>query len=196
MKILLATYNKHKLYEIRELMKSSDIEIVGLEDMNYFEDIVEDGKSFIENALIKAETIYDKFRIPVLADDSGISIDALDGRPGIHSARFAGEDTDPAEKNKLIIEMLKGKKNRNAHYTCAIAYVDEREKFIVEKYCHGEIIDSQSGTNGFGYDPIFYIKEFGRTLAEISIEEKNKISHRGQALREFKRHIEDRNSMN
>lgn len=195
MKIILATYNKHKLYEISHLMDSLNIELLSLEDIGYEEEIIENGKSFIENALIKAETIYDKYKMPTLADDSGICIDALDGKPGIHSARFAGENTSSIEKNRIIIEMLKGIEDRKAHYTCALAYVDDKEKFIVEKYCHGEIIDQEKGEEGFGYDPIFYIPAYNKTLAEIPLDEKNKISHRGQAFREFKKHIEILNSI-
>lgn len=195
MKIILATFNKHKLFEISQLIGSTDIELLSLEDIGYEEEIIEDGKSFIENALIKAETIYNKYRIPTLADDSGICIDALGGEPGIHSARFAGENTSSSEKNRLIIDMLKDKEDRNAHYTCALAYIDETEKFIVEKYCHGEIIDQEKGKEGFGYDPIFFIEAYNKTLAEIPLDEKNKISHRGQAFREFKKHIEYKNSI-
>lgn len=195
MKIILATFNKHKLFEISQLIGSTDIELLSLEDIGYEEEIIEDGKSFIENALIKAETIYNKYRIPTLADDSGICIDALGGEPGIHSARFAGENTSSSEKNRLIIDMLKDKENRNAHYTCALAYIDENEKFIVEKYCHGEIIDQEKGEEGFGYDPIFFIEAYNKTLAEIPLDEKNKISHRGQAFREYKKHIEYKNSI-
>jgi XTP/dITP diphosphohydrolase len=195
MKIILATFNKHKVYEISQLIGSTDIELLSLEDICYDEEIIEDGKSFIENALIKAETIYNKYKIPTLADDSGICIDALDGEPGIHSARFAGENTSSTNKNRIIIDLLKGKENRNAHYTCALAYIDEKEKFIVEKYCHGKIIDKETGDEGFGYDPIFFIESYNKTLAEISLEQKNKISHRGQAFREFKKHIEYKNSI-
>lgn len=195
MKIILATYNKHKLYEISKLLESLNIELLSLEDIGYKEEIIEDGKSFIENALIKAETIYNKYKMPTLADDSGICINALDGKPGIHSARFAGENTSSEEKNRIIVEMLKGFGDRRAHYTCALAYVDAQEKFVVEKYCHGEIIDKEKGEEGFGYDPIFYIPAYNRTLAEISLDEKNKISHRGQAFREFKKHIENLNSI-
>lgn len=195
MKIILATFNKHKLFEISQLIGSTDIELISLEDIGYDEEIVENGKSFIENALIKAETIFDKYKMPTLADDSGICIDALGGKPGIHSARFAGENTSSEEKNRIIIDMLKGTADRKAHYTCALAYVDDKEKFIVEKYCHGEIIDQEKGNEGFGYDPIFFIATYNKTLAEISLDEKNKISHRGQAFREFKKHIENLNSI-
>lgn len=195
MKIILATFNKHKLFEISQLIGSAEIELLSLEDIGYNEEIIEDGKSFIENALIKAETIYNKYKIPTLADDSGICIDALGGEPGIHSARFAGEKTSSKEKNRIVIDMLKGMEDRKAHYTCALAYIDETEKFIVEKYCHGEIIDQEKGEEGFGYDPIFFIEAYNKTLAEISLDEKNKISHRGQAFREFKKHIENLNSI-
>jgi XTP/dITP diphosphohydrolase len=195
MKIILATFNKHKVYEISQLIGATEIELLSLEDIGYDEEIIEDGKSFIENALIKAETIHNKYKLPTLADDSGICIDALGGEPGIHSARFAGEKTTSTEKNRIIIDLLKGKSDRNAHYTCALAYVDEKEKFIVEKYCHGKIIDKETGDEGFGYDPIFFIDAYNKTLAEISLEEKNKISHRGQAFMEFKKHIENKNSI-
>ncbi len=195
MKILLATYNKHKLHELQSLIGNADIELVSLDDLGFNDEIIEDGNSFIENALIKAETIFNKYKIPTLADDSGICIDALGGKPGIHSARFAGENTDPQSKNEIIIDLLKGNPNRKAHYTCALAYVSKNEKFIIEKYCHGTIIEKEIGLNGFGYDPIFYLALFGKTLGEISLKEKNEISHRGQAFIEFKRHIENKNSI-
>lgn len=190
MKIVLATYNNHKLSEIESLIGCSDIKLISLADLGYNDEIIENGKSFIENALIKAETIYKKFKIPTLADDSGICIDALEGEPGIKSARFAGENTNAQEKNRIIIDLLKGKTDRNAHYTCSLAYVTGDEKFIIEKYCHGLIIEKETGINGFGYDPIFYLESYKKTLAELTLEEKNKISHRGKAFIEFKKYIE------
>ncbi|MDD2370656.1 MAG: RdgB/HAM1 family non-canonical purine NTP pyrophosphatase [Firmicutes bacterium] len=195
MKILLATYNNHKLHEFKTLVGNANIELISLSDVGFTEEIIENGNSFIENALIKAETIYNIYKIPTLADDSGICIDALDGEPGIHSARFAGEETKAQEKNKIIIDLLKGKVDRNAHYTCALAFVSNNEKFVIEKYCHGTIIEKEIGVNGFGYDPIFYLEKFNKTLGEISLKEKNLISHRGQAFMEFKKYIESKNSI-
>lgn len=189
MKILLATKNEHKKQEIEALFQGSGLEIMSLKDMGFKGEIEENGTSFKENALIKARTIYDKFKIPTLADDSGLCIDGLNGEPGIHSAGFGGYDTEASIKNGMIIELLKGNSNRKAHYTCALAFIDEDRKFTVEKYCFGEIRAEEKGEGGFGYDPVFFLKDYGKTMAEIDLEEKNKISHRGQALREFQKFI-------
>ena len=194
MKILLATKNKHKKLEIKALFKGTNIEILSLDDVGFTGDIVEDGNTFRENAEIKAKAIYQIYKIPTLADDSGICIDALAGEPGIHSARFGGYDTPSKVKNQMIIDLLKGQENRNAHYTCAIYFIDNEVCFSTEKSCYGQIIDHEKGIGGFGYDPIFYIENFRKTMAQISLAEKNKISHRGQALAEFKSFIENKYS--
>ena len=191
MKIVLATYNSHKKHEFEALFKGTGIEILSLSDLGCKEEIVEDGSTFVENAMIKARAIYNLYQLPTLADDSGICVDGLGGEPGIHSARFGGYDTPSAVKNRKIIGMLEGNPERGAHYTCALAYLDGEHEFVTEKQCHGVILEEEAGTGGFGYDPIFFLEEYGKTMAEIPLEEKNRISHRGRALAEFRRYMEE-----
>lgn len=192
MKILLGTKNEHKKKEFMKLFEDMDIEFVSLKDLGFEGEIEENGSTFKENALIKAKKSYELYGIPALADDSGICIDAFNGKPGIYSARFAGYNTPSSSKNSLIINLLKGNSNRGAHYTCALAFFDGKETFISEEYCYGEIISDERGSEGFGYDPIFYLKDYDKTMAEIPLEEKNKISHRGKALEKFKEFIKNR----
>ena len=178
-KIVLATKNKNKLKEINSLFKSLlDIDVV-LPDSDI--DVEETGETFLENASLKAAETAKKMHLPSLADDSGLCVDALNGRPGVYSSRY--EKDDNSRINKLLSE-LKDKDNRSAHFCCAMALSDENGNifFTAEGRCFGEIINEKRGTNGFGYDPVFFIPELNKTLAEISMEEKNKISHRSKAL--------------
>ncbi len=189
-KIILATHNQHKTHEFRTALSEFDIEIISLDDLGYHDEIIENGNTFIENALIKARTIKKLFPYPVISDDSGLSINSLDGFPGIHSARFM-EDKSYLEKCSAINQMLKNKEDKTAFFTCIIAYIDDNEEHIFEGQCHGIIIDDYRGQNGFGYDPIFYIPSLKKTFAELSENEKNQISHRGQALLQFKKYLCD-----
>lgn len=193
MKILLATYNEHKKKEFEALFAPAGIQLVSLRDVGFDEEIIEDGRSFMENAVIKAERVFSRTGLPTLADDSGISIDALDGRPGIHSARFLGQDTPAQEKNRQILELLKGKGNRGAHYTCALAYIAPGRRHTIERECHGRILDEQQGTEGFGYDPIFLVEAYGKTMAELPLSVKNEISHRGLAIADLKEYFRKNN---
>ncbi len=178
-KIIVATHNEHKVKELQSIF--SKIELVSLKTLGYNRDIVEDGKEFFENALIKAKTIYNEYKLPVLADDSGLCIDALSGEPGIHSARFGG-DIPQAKKNELILEKLRDIENRDASFVCSLVlYINERKFYIVQEELRGEIIKEAKGENGFGYDPIFFLPEYQKTLAELSENEKNLISHRRKA---------------
>ena len=186
MRIIIATGNKDKVREINEILKGTDFDAVSMKEIGIDPEIVEDADSFEGNALIKARTVHELTKEYVMADDSGLCIDALDGAPGIYSARFCGEDSTYEEKFKKIFEMLKDvpEEKRTAQFVCAIAVVRPDEtSFTVRGECHGVLHEKPMGENGFGYDPIFYVPEFGMTTAQMSKEQKNMISHRGKALR-------------
>lgn len=186
MKIIMATGNANKVREMREVLSGTDIEIVSMKEAGIFADIDENGTTFAQNAAIKAQTIRDIAHEIVFADDSGLVIDYLGGKPGVHSARFMGEDTSYDIKNAQILKLLEGvpDEKRSARFVCAIAiaYPDRETKIFQEEF-EGRIAHESAGENGFGYDPIFYVPECGCTSAELSPEEKNAISHRGKALR-------------
>lgn len=188
-KIIFATGNQGKMKEIREILADLDAEVLSLKDAGIKAEIVEDGKTFEENAQIKAKAICEMTGEIVLADDSGLEIDYLNKEPGVYSARYMGEDTSYRIKNANLIERLKGvpDEQRTARFVCAIAaaFPDGRMK-TVRAAMEGRIGYEEKGENGFGYDPIFYLPEYGCTSAELSMEEKNKISHRGKALRAIK----------
>ena len=188
-KVIFATGNQGKMKEIREILGDLDIELLSLKDAGIQADIVEDGKTFEENAQIKAKTICDLTGEIVLADDSGLEIDYLNKEPGIYSARYMGEDTSYRIKNTNLIQRLEGvpDEQRTARFVCAIAaaFPDGTMK-TVRAAMEGRIGYEERGENGFGYDPIFWLPEYGCTSAELSMEEKNKISHRGKALRLIK----------
>jgi XTP/dITP diphosphohydrolase len=186
MKLIFATGNENKMREIREILAGRGYEILSMKEAGIDVDVVEDGKTFAENALIKARAISKIAGELVLADDSGLEIDALGGEPGIYSARYMGHETSYTEKNNNLISRLEGvpDEKRTARFVCAMAAVfpDGREETVVGTM-EGRIGYEIAGENGFGYDPIFYLPEYGKTSAEISPEEKNAISHRGKALR-------------
>lgn len=188
-KIVFATANAGKVKEIKEILADFSVEVVSLKEMGITADIEENGKTFEENSLIKAREICKLTGFPALADDSGLEVDYLNGEPGIYSARYLGYDTDYDYKNNYIINQLKEAKDaeRTARFVCVISLVlpDGRE-FVKKGVMEGQIGYEIKGENGFGYDPIFYLPEHGKTSAELSAEEKNKISHRGKALREMK----------
>lgn len=185
MQIIMATGNANKVREIRQMLEGSGIEVISMKDAGIEAEIVEDGTSFEENAVIKAETIRDLCGSIVMADDSGLEIDALNGEPGIHSARYLGEDTPYTFKNQVILERLKevSEEERSARFVCAVAlaYPDAPTK-VFRGVFEGRIAYEARGENGFGYDPIFFVPERNCTSAELSPEEKNSMSHRGKAL--------------
>ena len=190
MKIVFATGNKDKVKEIREILADISDDIVSMKEAGIQCDIVEDGKTFEENALIKARTISEHTDAIVLADDSGLEIDYLNGEPGIYSARYAGEDTPYSIKNQMILDRMKEAKGteRSARFVCAIAAIVPQEdgtkkEFVARGNFEGEIAIKSAGSNGFGYDPIFYVPECGCTSAELTSQQKNEMSHRGKALR-------------
>ncbi len=184
--IILATNNENKVCEIREMLSGMDIEVLPLKEAGIDTDIEETGDTFEENALLKARGICEITGKPALADDSGLCIDHLDGAPGIYSSRFMGEDTPYNEKNAALIKKLEGVRGekRAAAFRCVMALVlpDGRE-FITEGSMPGIIADEPAGENGFGYDPVLFLPEYGMTSAQLSPEKKNEISHRGEALR-------------
>ena len=183
MKLIIASNNKHKIYEIKKILGDKFSEILSLREAGIDHETIEDGVTFMENASKKAREIAEISGEASLADDSGICVDALDGAPGVYSARFCGEHGNDAANNRLLVEKLQGKENRGAHYTCAISLVfpDGRE-IQSEGYMFGEIIDTPRGERGFGYDPHFVMTGEVRTVAEMTDEEKNSVSHRAKAL--------------
>ena len=192
MKLIIASNNAHKIYEIKKILSGKFDEIVSLREAGISHETVEDGNTFVENALKKAREICEISGECALADDSGICVDALDGAPGIYSARFAGDYTGNAPdeaNNALLLKNLEGTSDRSARFVCCIACVfPERYGFdpvVVRGHVEGEILCERHGNGGFGYDPLFYFKEFGKTLAEVTPEEKNSVSHRANAIKLF-----------
>lgn len=188
MTIIFATHNANKVKELNAILSETPFKVLSLDDVDYHKEIIEDGAHFVDNAAIKAHQVYKDLGLPTLADDSGLCVDAMDGAPGVHSARFGGIGATSEEKNELLLMELEGVplEERGAHYTCCFYFIkDEMESFFVEKDCYGVIGFNPVGKGGFGYDPLFYLPEYNKTMAELSMEEKNKISHRGKATREF-----------
>ncbi len=183
MKLIIASNNTHKIYEIKKILGERFSEILSLREAGIDHETVEDGTTFIENALKKAREIAEISGCAALADDSGICADALGGEPGIYSARYSGGHGNDEDNNNLLIKNLADKEDKSAHYTAAIALVfpDGRE-LTAEGYMYGRIIDTPRGDRGFGYDPIFVPVGESRTVAEMTDEEKNAISHRARGL--------------
>ena len=183
MKLIIASNNNHKLIEIKAILGGLFEEILSMREAGIEHETIEDGSSFMENAVKKAKEIAERSGCSALADDSGICVDALDGAPGIYSARFCGHHGDDEANNRLLLKKLEGREDRGAHYTCAIAlvYPDGRQ-VCAEGYMYGQIGYEEKGENGFGYDPLFFLPEYGCTAAQLSPEQKNQISHRASAL--------------
>jgi len=189
-KFIVATKNKGKMKEIKEILKDFPFEVVSMEEAGINEDIEETGSTFEENALIKANAIRKTAGEGVfaMADDSGLEVDFLDGRPGIYSSRFAGENASDAERNEKLLSLLKDVpfEKRTARFVCVIAVIlPDRKYFTVKGTCEGYIGFEPKGSNGFGYDPLFYLPDYEMTVAQMSPEQKNEISHRGKALRKM-----------
>ena len=181
--IMIATSNKGKVREYKSLLEPLGYTVHDLSELDPIE-IDENGSTFQENALIKAKAIKDKCNMTVIADDSGLEIDALNKEPGIHSARYL-EGHDYNYKNKVLLERMKGKTDRTARFVCAIALCDETGDHLFTGVMEGKISDQAAGDNGFGYDPIFLVEQFGKTSAQLTMEQKNSVSHRGIATREL-----------
>lgn len=191
-RMIFATGNEGKMKEVRMILADLGYEILSLKDIGYDKEIIEDGKTFEENALIKAKTIAKERNEIVLADDSGLEVDYMDKQPGIYSARFLGEDTSYHIKNQYIIDQLKDAKpeERTARFVCAIACAFPDGRTLTTRgTIEGYIGYEERGENGFGYDPIFMVPEFNCSTSELDLEQKNKISHRGKALEAMKKLI-------
>jgi XTP/dITP diphosphohydrolase len=185
-KFIAATKNKGKIREISEILKNFPYDVLSMESIGINIDIEETGSTFEENALIKAKEINDITGEIVMADDSGLEVDYLNGAPGIYSARFAGEDATDEEKNIKLLDLLKNVpfEKRTARFVCVIAVAfPDGDSFTVKGTCEGYIASEPKGTNGFGYDPIFYVSQYRMTTAQMLSELKHEISHRGKALR-------------
>ena len=193
--IIFATGNEGKMHEIRQILGDMDVNILSMKEAGISADIIEDGTTFEENAVIKAKAVAAMTSHIVLADDSGLEIDYLNKEPGIYSARYMGENTSYDIKNANLIERLEGVEDekRTARFVCAIAAVlPDGEVLTAQGFVEGRIAYEPEGENGFGFDPIFYLPEYGCTTAQLSEEEKNSISHRGRALRAMKQKLEKR----
>ena len=195
MKVILASQNQHKLVELSAILSQLGFEIALESEYGLHVDVDETGTTFEENSLLKAEAVMKASGLPVLADDSGLMVDALGGAPGVYSARFAGEDATDEDNNRLLMEKLHGVKNRQGHYVCVLVAVrspDDPEPLIAEGTWEGVIAEAPKGSGGFGYDPYFYLPEAGATAAELSPEAKNASSHRGKALVKMARLLKER----
>ena len=187
MKMILATHNRDKCAEMTAILGEFSIELLSLDDFPDIDEIVEDGNTLEENALIKARMVYKMTNLPSWADDTGLEVDALNGEPGIYSARYAGETCSYSDNiNKLLknMENIPAEK-RTARFQTAIAFVDVNMELVSEGIVEGKITTEPKGFGGFGYDPVFYVLEKGKTYSEMNMTEKNQISHRGKAIQEM-----------
>lgn len=188
MKLIMATNNQNKLREVQGILSPLGITVISQQELGVYVEPEENGSTFAENALIKAMAIYNIVKIPVIADDSGLCVDALDGRPSIYSARYAPKGQ---ECSKLLNEMINVPDDkRSAFFECCIVFVNGKDTVFFTGKCYGTISHEPKGTNGFGYDPIF--EKNGKTLAEMSFEEKNKISHRSEALKQLYNYFKEK----
>ncbi|MBR3751280.1 MAG: XTP/dITP diphosphatase [Clostridia bacterium] len=190
MKLIIATNNQKKLKEMRAILLKYFDSVQSLREAGIDHETVEDGTTFEENAIKKAREIAQISGCAAVADDSGLVVDALDGEPGIYSARYAGGHGDDIANLNLVLEKMQGKDQRSARFVCALAYVNGEETAVFRGEMEGEINHAPVGENGFGYDPIFFLPEYGCTSAEISPEEKNQISHRAKAIKQLAEYLE------
>jgi len=192
--ILIATRNAGKLKEFQSFFAPWGWTVRGLGDYPDIPDVVEDGRTFLENARKKARALYEWTNLPVLADDSGLEVDALDGEPGVYSARYAGEGAGDEANNAKLLAALQGvpASRRQARFRCVLVLIiDDQRQLVAEGTCEGVILEQARGEGGFGYDPLFYVPSLGKTLAELPAEEKNRMSHRGAALRQLAAQLAD-----
>ncbi|MDE7263980.1 MAG: XTP/dITP diphosphatase [Anaeroplasmataceae bacterium] len=187
--IVIATNNLGKLREFQDLFPQD--KVIALADISYTKEIMEDGLTFEENAIQKAKQVALDIQMTVIADDSGLEVEALHGEPGIYSARYAGNH-DSKANNELLLKKLKGISNRKAQFVCVLCLYKPNGEYILSKgICKGEITEEAKGTNGFGYDPYFYVKEYGKTFAELPISVKNQISHRAIAMKKLREYMDE-----
>jgi len=194
-KFVLASGNEHKLIEIEKVLKSFGIEIVKMSEVGLGDlEIIEDGETFEENSFIKAKEVMERTGLPTIADDSGLMVDYLDGAPGVYSARFAGENVTYEDNNDKLLEVLKDvpENERGSKFVTVMTLLfPSGDKIVARGEIDGKILKQREGEKGFGYDPLFYVEEYGKTFAEMSLELKNKISHRGKALVNLKDQLEE-----
>ncbi len=194
MEVIAATHNKNKLREFREILSPFGFEIIGAEEAGFFEEPEENADSFMGNSLIKARAIHKFSSKAAIADDSGLVVEALGGEPGVYSARYGGEGLDDKGRTALVLERMKNvsDEKRTARFVCAIAFIGaDGKELTAEGSVEGFMTRSPQGDNGFGYDPVFYVPELKKTFAEASSGEKNGLSHRGRALLELKKKLEN-----
>lgn len=195
-KIIIASNNSHKVEEIKDILKEFPYEVVSLKEAGIDIDVEEDGKTFEENAYKKAKEIMDFSGEITLSDDSGLEVYALDNAPGVYSARFSGEHGNYKKNNEKLLEMLKDVEDekRGARFACAMVLLfPDGRKIVVEEYSKGVIAHKEEGSNGFGYDPLFFVPNMNKTFAQLTSEEKNAISHRGRALEELRKQLSKMN---
>ncbi len=186
MRILLATQNLGKVKELQELLTGEELEVISLADLEDWEEIEETGSTFAENAALKARVAAERTGLITIADDSGLEVDALNGAPGVNSARYAGTPKDDQKNNEKLLAELEGvaEEERTARFRCALVIaLPSGEEYLTEGIVEGRILTEPRGREGFGYDPLFYLPDFGRTMAQLNLSQKNKISHRAQAFR-------------
>jgi len=184
---VLATLNPNKVNEVQDVLCHEKWNLISLQEFARVKPPVEDGESFVENALIKARAAQALTQLPCLADDSGLEVDALQGQPGIYSSRFSGESATDQQNNEKLLRMLKSipVEQRTARFKCAVSLVINEAEYSVEGVCEGVILEQPRGSGGFGYDPLFFVPKLGKTFAEIPLKEKNQISHRSEAFRKM-----------
>ena len=191
MKFILASQNRHKLVEMQSILEKHGVEVVLQSDMGLKVDVEETGTTFAENAMLKAKAVMEASGLPAIADDSGVCVDALNGAPGIYSARYGGVETDE-DRYRLLLQNMRGALNRAAHFHASIVCCfPNGDELTAEGDCFGTIVYAPSGEGGFGYDPIFFVPEKRKTFSQLTAEEKNEISHRGVALRDFAAKLEN-----
>ena len=186
-RLVLASGNAHKIKEIGDMLP--EFKVVGYKDLGFNFEIEENGKTFYENALIKAKTVSETLNLPALADDSGICVDALGGEPGIYSARYAGDGIDE-HNNELLLSKMQGVENRKAKFVCCMVYYrPDGEIITATGETHGKILDKEYGSNGFGYDPLFFSNDLNKCMGLATAEEKNSVSHRFRAIEQLKKKL-------
>ena len=191
MKSVLATHNPGKIQEMRDILSQLGVEVVSPAELGVDVDVEETGDTFAENAMLKAKAICAAAGLPAIADDSGLCVDALNGGPGVYSARYGGEGLDDAGRTALLLQNMRGQTTRAAHFACAIACAfPNGDTLTAEGRCDGAVAFAPMGQGGFGYDPVFLVPEKAKTFSQLTAEEKNEISHRGRALRAFAEKLE------
>lgn len=186
-RIIFATKNESKVREVREILKGLNAQILSLSDVDFTGEILESGETFEDNAKIKAKIVYDKYKLPTIADDSGLAVKQLNNEPGVYSARYAGKDAGDKDNNdKLLRNLSAHPAPHPAKFICAAVYYNGTDFYVVNGEVNGKIIDEERGTNGFGYDPLFVADGYTETMAELELMVKNKISHRYKAFAKLK----------